>query len=71
MQRLSQKIRRDTLLRYLHENNNQREQHQGLDESESKNQRDLNSGTCCWVASQSIAGRRRHFALSERRQSCC
>ena len=53
----------------LGEDDNQREQHQGLDERQAENQRELNSRTGTRVARHAFAGSGAHFALAESGQA--
>ena len=53
----------------LGEDDNQREQHQRLDERQAENQRELNSRTGARVAGHAFAGSSAHFALAESGQA--
>ncbi len=49
----------------LGEDDDQREQHQRLDEREAENQRELNSRTCARIARHAFTGSGADFALAQ------
>jgi hypothetical protein len=53
----------------LGENDNQREQHQGLDKREAENQRQLNRRTRSRVAGHCLASRSTHLSLTQTGQA--